>query len=40
MTDAQRNVEDLQDPKADEEDERIKLEPGDKLYTLDMDAYL
>ena len=33
-------VEDLQDPETDEEDERVELEPGDKLYALDMDAYL
>ena len=33
-------VEDLQDPEADEEDKQVELEPGDKLYTLDMDAYL
>ena len=31
---------DLQDPKADEEDEWVELEPGDKLYTLDIDVYL
>ena len=33
-------VEDLQDPEADEEDERVELKPGDKLYALDMDVYL
>ena len=33
-------IEDLWDPKADEEDERVELKPGDKLYALDMDAYL
>ena len=33
-------VEDLRDPEEDEEDKRVELEPGDKLYTLGMDAYL
>ena len=33
-------VEDLQDPKADKEDEQVELKPGDRLYALDMDAYL
>ena len=33
-------VEDLLDPEADEEDQWVKLEPGDKLYALDMDTYL
>ena len=33
-------IEDLWDPKADEEDKWVELKPGDKLYTLDMDAYL
>ena len=33
-------VEDLQDPEADEEDERVELKPRDKLYALDMDVYL
>ena len=27
-------------PEADDEDKRVELEPGDKLYTLDMDVYL
>ena len=33
-------IKDLQDPEADEEDERVELKPGDKLYALDMDVYL
>ena len=33
-------IEILRDPEADEEDEWVKLEPRDKLYALDMDAYL
>ena len=33
-------VGDLWDPEADEEDERVELEPGDKLYALDMEAHL
>ena len=33
-------IEDLWDPEADEEDKRVELEPGDKLYALDMDVYL
>ena len=33
-------IEDLRDPEADEENERVELKPGDKLYALDMDAYL
>ena len=33
-------IKDLRDPEADKEDERVELEPGDKLYALDMDAYL
>ena len=33
-------VKDLWDPEADKEDEQVELEPRDKLYTLDMDAYL
>ena len=32
--------ENLQDPKADEEDKQVKLKPGDKLYAPDIDAYL
>ena len=33
-------IEDLWDPEADEEDEQVKLEPGDKLYALDIDTHL
>ena len=33
-------IKDLRDPEADEEDKWVKLEPRDKLYTLDVDAYL
>ena len=33
-------IKDLQDPEADEEDEWVELEPRDKLYALDIDAYL
>ena len=33
-------VKDLQDPEADEEDEWVELEPRDKLYALNVDAYL
>ena len=33
-------VKDLWDPEADKEDERVKLEPRDKLYALNMDTYL